>query len=155
MVGRITVSKTFSTSASPSAVWAALEAAPRWPEVLTDLVSARIEPDGMLVDGATIRTIARPGTRAIDMTYRVVAADPRLSLTIESEVPGLRARSEYLIAPFVTGARVTMTSEIEAVNWLDRIRTALARLACTAQVEANLEVRTRAILTLAGRIQQG
>ena len=83
MLGRITVTHTFTTTATPTAVWAALEAAPRWPEVLTDLVSARIEPDGVLAEGAIIRTVAKPGTRAVDMTYRVTAADPRLHLAIE------------------------------------------------------------------------
>jgi hypothetical protein len=51
MLGSLTATRTFATSASPSAVWAALEAAPRWPEVLTDLVAARIEPDGVLAEG--------------------------------------------------------------------------------------------------------
>ena len=67
MLGRITVTRTFATAASPSAVWAALEAAPRWPEVLTDLIEARIEPDGVLAAGAVIRTRARPGTKAVDL----------------------------------------------------------------------------------------
>ena len=35
MFGSITISRMFSTRATPTAVWAALEAAPRWPEVLT------------------------------------------------------------------------------------------------------------------------
>jgi hypothetical protein len=155
MVGRITVSKTFSTSASPSAVWAALEAAPRWPEVLHDLVSARIEPDGVLAEGATIRTVARPGTRAIDMSYRVVEADPRLSLTIESDVAGdFRTHSEYLIDPFATGSRIILTSQVEPVRWLHKITTALAWRSYEKQLQAILEARMLPMLTLAERIQQ-
>jgi hypothetical protein len=154
MLGRITVSRLFPTTASPSAVWAALEAAPRWPEVLADLVSARIEPDGVLAEGATIRTVAKPGTRAADMTYCVIAADPRLHLAIESAGDGFRARTEYLIEPFAAGARVTLTSQIEPAWWLHKITTALARRSYTRQFEAILEMRMRPMLTLAERIQQ-
>jgi hypothetical protein len=155
MLGRITVARSFTTTASPAAVWAALEAAPRWPEVLTDLVSARIEPGGALTVGAVISTIARPGTRAADMAYRVIAAEPRLSLTIETATGELRARSDYQIAPFVTGARVTVTSEIEPVRWLHKITMTLARRSYAAQFEAALEARTRPMLALAERLQQG
>ena len=154
MLGRITVSRTFSTSATPTAVWAALEAAPRWPEVLTDLVSARIEPDGVLAAGAVIRTVAKPGTQAVDMTYRVVAADPRLHLAIESGAGDFRARTEYAIDGFVTGARVTVTSQVEPVRWLHRITTELARRSYARQFEAMIEARTRPMLALAERIQQ-
>ena len=154
MLGRLTVTRTFSTTASPSAVWDALEAAPRWPEVLTDLIEARIAPDGVLAEGATIHTVAKPGTRAVDMTYRVVAADPRLSLTIEADKVGeFRARSEYLIEPFAAGARVTLTSQVEPVRWLHRIGVALARRSYTRQFEAALELRMRPMLMLAERMQ--
>ena len=154
MLGRITISRIFSTTASPSAVWAALEAAPRWPELLADLVSARIEPDGVLAEGATIRTVAKPGTRAIDMTYRVVEAEPRLSLAIETDGADFRARTEYAIAPFAAGARVALTSQIEPVRLLHKITAALARRSYTAQLEAALEARMRPMLALAERIQQ-
>jgi hypothetical protein len=154
MLGRITITRVFATSAKPTAVWAALEAAPRWPEVLTDLVSARIEPDGVLAAGATIKTIAKPGTRAVDMTYRVIAATPRLSLVIESATAGhFRARTGYSIDPFVTGARVTLTASAEPVRWLHKLTTALARRFYTQQLEAAMEARMRPMLTLAERIQ--
>lgn len=154
MLGRITFSRTFPTTASPTAVWAALEAAPRWPEVLTDLVSARIEPDGVIAEGATIRTVAKPGTRAVDMSYRVVAADPRLHLAIEAAGDGFRAHTEYLIEPFAAGARVTLTSQVEPLWWLHRITTELARRSYTRQFEAMMEARMRPMLALAERIQQ-
>lgn len=154
MLGRITVSRTFPTTASPSAVWAALEAAPRWPEVLTDLVEARIEPGGVLVTGAVIRTIAKPGTRAIDMTYRVVAADPRLHLAIESGANHFHARTDYAIDAFAAGARVTVTSAVEPVRWLHRITTALARRSYTRQFEAMMAARMLPMLALAERIQR-
>jgi len=155
MLGRITVSRIFSTAASPSAVWTALESAPRWPELLTDLVSARIEPDGRLVTGAVIRTVARPGTRAADMTYRVVAADPRLHLAIESGTDDFRARTDYAIDAFASGSRITVTSEAEPVRWLHKITTALARRAYTRQFEAIMEARMLPMLALAERIQRG
>jgi Polyketide cyclase / dehydrase and lipid transport len=154
MLGRITVSCTFPTTASPSAVWAALEAAPRWPEVLTDLVSARIEPDGVLVTGAVIRTVAKPGTRAVDVTYRVVAADPRLHLAIESDADDFRARTDYAIDAFVTGTRVMVTSVVEPVRWLHRITTEFTRRSYTRQFEAMMEARMLPMLTLAERIQR-
>jgi hypothetical protein len=155
MLGRITATRSFGTSATPTAVWAALEAAPRWPEVLTDLASARIEPDGVLLPGAIIKTVAKPGTRAIDMTYRVIEAIPRLSLVIESAVAGhFRARTEYDIAPFATGARVTLMSQAEPSRWLHKITTALARRSYTMQFEAALEARMRPMLMLAERIQK-
>jgi hypothetical protein len=154
MFGTITVTRSFATSASPSAVWAALEAAPRWPEVLTDLVEARIEPDGVLAEGAIIRTVVKPGMNVVDMTYHVVAADPRLSLTIDSEIPGrARARTEYLIDPFAAGTRVQLTSRIEPIRWLHRFGVALARSAYTRQFEAALEVRMLPMLALAERMQ--
>ena len=154
MLGRLTFSRTFATTASPTAVWAALEAAPRWPEVLTDLVSACIEPDGVLAEGATIRTVAKPGTRAVDMTYHVVAADPRLHLAIEAAGDGFRAHTEYLIEPFAAGARVTVTSQVQPTRWLHRLTTGLARRSYTRQFEATMQARMRPMLTLAERIQQ-
>ncbi len=156
MFGRITVTRVFSTSATPSAVWDALEAAPRWPEVLTDLVSARIEPDGMLAEGATIHTVAKPGTRAIDMRYRVIVAEPRLRLVIESTIPGqFRAQTEYMIDRFATGTRIAVTSQIEPLRWLIKIAAALMPGSYAKQLEAALELRVRPMLALAERIQQG
>ena len=154
MLGRISISRMFPTSASPSAVWAALEAAPRWPEVLTDLVSARIEPNGVLAPGAVIRTVAKPGTRAVDMSYRVVAADPRLHLAIESGGDDFNARTDYAIDAFAAGARVTVTSVVEPVRWLHKITTSLARRAYTRQFEAMMDARMLPMLALAERIQQ-
>jgi hypothetical protein len=155
MLGRITVSHTFTTTASPTAVWAALEAAPRWPEELKDLLEARIEPDGVLAEGAIIRTVAKRGTQAINMTYRVTVADPRLHLAFESEADDFRARTDYAIAAFVRGARVTVTSVIEPVWWLHRVTTALARRSYSSQFEAMMHARVPPMLALAERIQQG
>lgn len=156
MLGRITVTRVFSTGATPTAVWAALEAAPRWPEVLTDLVSARIEPDGRLAEGATIYTVAKPGTRALDMRYRVVAAEPRLRLVIESAIPvPFVARSEYLIDRFAAGTRITLTSQLVPTNWLQKLVAILRSRSYAEQLDAALELRIRPMLTLAERIQQG
>jgi len=154
MLGRIILTRTFATSATPTAVWSALETPARWPEVLTDLVSARIEPDGVLVTGAVIRTVAKPGTRAVDMTYRVVAADPRLHLAIESAADDFRARTDYAIDAFATGTRVMVTSVVEPVRWLHRITTELARRSYTRQFEAMMDTRMLPMLALAERIQR-
>jgi hypothetical protein len=152
MLGRIALSRTLATAAAPAAVWAAYEAAPRWPQVLTDLLSARIVPDGVLAAGSTIHVVARPGTRAADMTYRVVAASPPVSLALESEAMDFRARTEYAIAANGAGSSVTVHCRIEPVRWLHRLTTALARRYYRDQLATMIETRTRAMLTLAERI---
>ena len=88
------------------------------------------------------------------MTYRVVAADPRLHLVIESGTDDFRARTDYAIDPFVSGSRVAVTSVAEPVRWLHRITAALARRAYSRQFEAMLEARMLPMLALAERIQR-
>ena len=112
MLGRIVIAHAFLTFAPPAAVWAALEAAPRWPEVLDDLIEARIEPDGVLAAGAVMRVKARPGTQAIDMSYDVIAAEPPRRLAIQAGAAGqFRSRAEYTIEPDGTGSRVAFKAE--------------------------------------------
>jgi hypothetical protein len=153
MPNPITATRVFETAAPAAAVWAALENALRWPEVLTDLVAARIEPDGVLRAGAILSTIARPGTQARDMRYRVVAAAAPHRLSIESAVGGpFRARTDYAIAPLAAGARVTVTSAVEAEGFLGKVLMALRRAAHTRQLEASLDARVPALLALAERI---
>jgi hypothetical protein len=122
MLGRITVNLVFPTSASPEAVWAALEAPQRWPEVQYDVIDARIEPDGVLRAGATMRTWARPGTAAVDMSYRVVDAQKPSRLAIEMGGAGLhfRGRTEYTIEADGAGSRVTIKSNVDPVLWLHK-----------------------------------
>ena len=153
MLGRIIISLDFPTSAPRSAVWAALEAAPLWPDVQPDLAEARIDPDGVLAPGATIRTRAKPGTRAVDMTYRVLEAEKPRRLAIETAVAlHFRARTEYLIEADGEGARVILTSRIDPVHWLHKITTALERRWYTEQMTNNLKARIRPLLMLAERM---
>ena len=154
MLGRVTVNLVFPTSAPPEAVWAALESPQRWPEVQYDLIDARIEPDGVLRQGATIRTWARPGTAAVDMSYQVAEAQKPSRLAIEMGGGGLhfRGRTEYAIEADGAGARVTITSDVEPVLWLHKITTALARGWYTALMTANVRARIQPALALAERI---
>lgn len=145
---------TFSTSAPPQAVWAALEAAPRWPEVLDDLTEARIEPNGKLAVGAVMRSFAKPGTDWADMTYRVVAAKRPRHLAVEAEVGHFRSRADYAIEASDGGATVTLAAAIEPTRPLDKIIVVLARRRYLGQFKAGLQKRMRAMLTLAERIAQ-
>ncbi len=155
MLGSIAITLTIPTSAPPSAVWAALEAAPRWPQVLDDLAEARIEPDGVLAAGAVMRVKAKPGTQAIDMIYDVVAAEKPRRLSIKAAAAGhFRSRAEYTIEPDGNGARVTFKADAEPVRWLHKITTALARRWYTDRLNGAAAARMRAMLTLAERIAQ-
>jgi hypothetical protein len=152
MPSAITMTLTFSTSAPPAAVWAALESAPRWPEVLDDLTEARIEPNGKLAVGAVMRSFAKPGTDAADMAYRVVAAKRPRHLAIEAMVGNFRSRAEYAIEGSDSGATVTLAAAIEPTRALDKLIVALARKRYLGQFKAGLQKRMRAMLTLAERI---
>src|SRR5262245_16826160 len=121
MPNSITMTLTFSTSAPPSAVWAALESAPRWPEVLDDLTAARIEPNGKLVVGAVMRSFAKPGTEAADMAYKVVAAKRPRHLAIQAIVGNFRSRADYAIDASDGGAKVTLAAAIEPMRALDKV----------------------------------
>jgi len=151
MLGRITVNLVFPTSAPPEAVWAALESPQRWQY---DLIKACIEPDGLLRAGATIRTWARPGTAAVDMSYRVVDAQKpsRLAIEVGGATFHFRGRTEYFIEADGAGSRVTIKSDIEPVLWLHKVTTALARGWYTALMTASMRARIQPALTLAERI---
>jgi uncharacterized protein YndB with AHSA1/START domain len=150
--GLIEVSVTLTSSAPPAAVWAAFESAPRWPEVLTDLVAARIEPDGKLAAGAVIRSEARPDTRAVDMRYSVTDAEPEKRLALASRLPGLRARTRYLFEPIGDGTRVTVSSEMQAHSLIGRIVQSLRRSHYSGALVSVLQTRTQALLNLAERL---
>jgi hypothetical protein len=154
MASSIAMTLTFSTSAPPQAVWAALEAAPRWPEVLDDLAEARIEPDGKLAVGAVMRSFAKPGTDWADMTYRVVAARRPRHLAIETTVGHCRSRADYAIEASEGGATVTLAAAIEPMRALDKVILFLAGRRYRGQFKAELQKRMRAMLTLAERIAQ-
>src|SRR5262245_3603023 len=96
--GPIVATVTLTTAAPRAAVWQALEAAPRWPLVLTDLAEAAITPAGRLEPGAVISTKVLPGRDVIDMTYRVLAAESARRLVLTSRARGFQAETEYLLA---------------------------------------------------------
>jgi len=150
----ISVTLTLATTAPPNAVWAALEAAPRWREVLTDLTSARIEPDGVLRAGAVMRSFAKPDSEAADMAYRVVEARRPRHLAIEAEVGNYRSRAVYAIEKNPDGAKVTLTAEIVPMRGIDRLIVFFARRRYIGKFRAGMLKRARALLTLAERIAQ-
>jgi len=152
MPASISVTLTVATTAPPSAVWAALEAAPRWREVLSDLASARIEPDGVLRAGAVMRSFTKPDSEAADMAYRVVEARRPRRLAIEAEVGHYRSRAVYDIEKTADGAQVVLTAEILPTRGIDRIITFLARRRYIGKFRAQMHQRARALLTLAERI---
>jgi hypothetical protein len=151
--GSITVTLAFTTVAPPAAVWAALEAAPRWPEVLDDLVSARIEPDGVLAVGAVMRSFAKRGTQAADMAYRVVAAERPRHLAIEAALGHFRSHASYEIeADSDGGAQVILTAGVEPTRALKKVIMLLSRRRYLGKLKAAVDQRMRAMLTLAERI---
>jgi hypothetical protein len=150
MLGRFTIAQTFLTTAAPAAVWAAIEDAPRWPLALTDLADARIEPNGVLAPGAVIHTVAKPGTAAVDMTYDVVQAENPHRLAIETRASGtFYARTEYLIEPEGTGARVSVTTVAEPLHWLHKLTVALRQRWYADYFANTMSARVQAMLALA------
>jgi hypothetical protein len=151
----VAITLRFSTTAPPAAVWDALEAAPRWPEVLDDLVEARIEPTGKLAVGSVMRSVAKPGTEAADMAYRVVEARRPRRLAIEAEVGNYRSSARYEIEPDgAGGATIALTAEVAPVRGLDIVIFFFARRRYTVQFKAGVHKRMRAMLTLAERIAE-
>lgn len=149
----LTATDTFECAAPPAAVWAALASPQRWPEALTDLREGLIEPPGTLAEGATIRTFAKPGTKAVDMVYRVAAALPERRLSFRSEGKGWRGATDYLIEGDAV-TRVTQTATIEPLGLWPRLAVRLWRGLYLEQLGVNIRVRTLAMLRLAETIAQ-
>lgn len=149
----LTATETFSTDAPPAAVWAALANPRRWPEVLTDLREGSIDPPGALTDGATIRTFARPDTKAVDMVYRVVRVETERRLAFTSEGKDWRGETDYAIEP-AAATRVTLTVSIEPLGFWPRLAVRLWRSVYLDQLATNLRVRTRSMLQLAETIDR-
>lgn len=147
----LTATETFSTDAPPAAVWAALANPQRWPEVLTDLREGSIDPPGKLAEGATIRTFAKPDTKAVDMIYRVVTVEPERRLAFGSEGKDWRGKTEYTIeATDATG--VMLTVSLDPLGFWPRLAVRLWRSVYQDQLATNLRVRTRSMLQLAETI---
>lgn len=143
--------ETFSIDAPPAAVWAALANPRRWPEVLTDLREGLIDPPGTLAEGATIRTFAKPDTKAIDMIYRVVTVEPGRRLAFGSEGKDWCGKTEYAIESADT-TRVTLTVSLEPLGFWPRLAVRLWRGIYQDQLVTNVRMRTRPMLQLAETI---
>lgn len=148
-LGPIVATVTLTTTALRAAVWQALEAAPRWPQVLTDLAEAAIAPAGRLEAGAVISTKALPGGNVIDMQYRVLAAEPLRRLVLTSRARGFGAETEYLLDDDEGGTQVTITARVMPERVLGRLAVVLWRKQHAGHVAASLRRRGQAMLTLA------
>ena len=147
----LTATDTFRTTIPATAVWAALATPERWPEVLTDLREGWLDPPGELKEGALIQTFAKPDTRAIDMTFRIVAAEPLRRLRFRSEGKDWRGGSDYMIAGD-DHAEVTLTVSIEPLGFWPRLSVWLWRSFYQGQMSANVRARTQSMLQLAETI---
>jgi hypothetical protein len=149
----IRASATLNSAVPRDFIWRAFESAPRWPEVLKDLSSATIEPDGRLAAGAVMRSQAVPGTMAVDMAYRVLEAEAPARLVTVSEANGFTARTAYGFAPAADGGTdLTLTAEVTAQKLPVRLYVAIQRDKHVQMVQGSLIRRMSAMLELAERI---
>lgn len=143
---------TLTSPAPPDNVWKAFTDATRWPEVLTDLASARIDPDGVLAAGAIIQTAALPDRNLIDMSYRVVDADHPHRLVLESSADGFSARTIYEFkAAADTGTEVTVTAVVTPQRLGGKITSTLWPHKYNEHIERSVRRRTTALLELASK----
>jgi hypothetical protein len=152
MFGPMSVTATFANPLPPHEVWAAFTDVARWPEVLPDLASARIDPDGLLAPGATIQTVALPDRNVIDMSYQVIDVEPVQRLVLDSSAEGFSARTIYEFAPGESGAgtAVTATAFVKAERFSDRASSILWRKKYIELIERSVRRRTTALLELTG-----
>jgi uncharacterized protein YndB with AHSA1/START domain len=144
----------FHADATPEAVWAAFAAVERWPEVLPGVGAARIEPPGVLEAGAVIRFLTGPQDAPVVQFYRVAEAEPPSRLTLESDTESWRGRTQYTIEPdgsATGGTKLTVHSTMEVTGGLLRVQMFVVGRTMTAQREAALRERIRALLSLAER----
>jgi hypothetical protein len=153
MFSPVTATVALSTPAPVHATWAAFETATRLPEVLPDIAAAAVDPDGRLVPGATIRTVARPDRNVIDMRYDVLAAEPPRRLVLQSSAEGFRAQTTYdFEADTDGGTHVTVTAAVVAERIKGRLVALFWRSLVTQQLERSLRRRTEALLELAEKL---
>ena len=148
----LVVSTTLTSSASRAAVWHALETAPRWPEVLPDVVDVTVTPAGRLEPGAVIVARALPGRDVIDMSYRVLAAEPLRRLVLMSSARGFRAETEYVLEDDGDGSEITLTARVMAERMLGRVSMTIWRNQHEGHIAAALRRRGQAMLTLAAQL---
>lgn len=142
----------FHTDAPPEAVWAALETVTRWREVIPDLGSARLEPDGRLEAGSVIHTSTGPAEARVAMEYRVVAAQAPRHLVLETETYDWLGRTDYRIDSEAGGALVTVVSTMVVTGMLLRVQMLAVGRTLNKQRATALRARTAALLSLAEQI---
>ncbi|MGZ5866795.1 MAG: SRPBCC family protein [Xanthobacteraceae bacterium] len=157
MFGPITAKLTFTTPAPISATWLAFATPERWPEVLPDLATIRVEPDGILAPGAVIKTIAKPDRNIIDLSYRVVSVEPERRLAIQSRAEGYHADTYYEFMPvdeadLALGTRIAASTTITAERFRGRFISIVWRSKLVEQVERAIGRRTGALIELAEKI---
>jgi hypothetical protein len=145
----LTATQTFSTTASPAAVWRALERVDLWPKVLPTMAHATLEPKGALAAGSLIRTRAEPNSGAADLTYRVVAAEPAKHLVLVIEDDDYTARTDYRIVQDGGETDLVVTSTLNPKGLAQSIRFLLWSVRIAPALNANVRDRTEALLRLA------
>lgn len=153
MFAPITATVTMDTEVPREYVWRAFESAPRWPEVLQDIESAQVEPNGRLEAGAVMRSRAVPDTRAVDMAYNVLEAEHPHRLVIQSSAVGFSAHTEYRFAEGAHGGtRITINGTVAAHKLSMRAFIAVKRKPHTQLIEGSLHRRMSSMLELAEKI---
>jgi polyketide cyclase/dehydrase/lipid transport protein len=145
----LTVTHTFSTTASPAAVWRALESVDLWPKVLPTMAHATLEPPGALAAGSLIRTRAVPNSGAADLTYRVVAAEPPRHLMLVIEDEDYTARTGYRIVADGGETDIVVTSTLNPKGIAQSIRFLLWSARIAPALSTNVRDRMQALLRLA------
>jgi uncharacterized protein YndB with AHSA1/START domain len=145
----LTFRTVMTTPAPPAAVWRALEATERWPEVKPDIAAARIEPNGRLEAGATIRTFVKPGHSVTDMEYRVLAAERPHRVVWMTRVPRLRVETELVLANDASGTRLEVTLRVDGETLFSRLFLFAFRRRYEEALLLSAVTRLRPLLTLA------
>jgi hypothetical protein len=147
----LTVTQTFTTSASPAEVWRAFEAVARWPKTMRSLRKVSLEPPGPLQVGSRIVSVSDSGAKRNEQVVEI-EAPRRFVLAIDDE--GYRSRTEYRIARLDDETEVTVTGSLEARGIGQTVRFLLWRERMTPMLKTTLRERTRAIIDLAERMHQ-
>jgi hypothetical protein len=145
----LTATHTFSTTASPAAVWRALESVDLWPKVLPTMAHAILEPAGPLAAGTLIRTRAVPNSAAADLTYRVAAAEAPRHLALVIEDDDYTAETDYRISEGDGETDVVVTTKLNPKGLAQTVRFLLWRARITPALSASVHERTQALLRLA------
>jgi len=156
LLAPLQIVETLTTTATPEQVWAALQAAPRWPEVLSNLGQAWIDPIGELVEDAVIRTKAAPGQPYVDMDYYVLLAEPPTRLVFASRANKFRAIVDYRLRPLDDDrTELAVSAEILSETMLGRLGLATRRKAHTKGAAFSMRRRAQAMLDLAEDMASG